>query len=105
MTVSLETKIPELPEEILKKPSKDDFDKKMREQDKIADEQRVIIEESKFKRRQVYDNGRVEGSNVTYKDLISGNIDEVKKFRNEKKAHLEKLNALKDRQRELDIEK
>ena len=31
MTVTLETKIPELPEEILKRPSKDEFDKKMKE--------------------------------------------------------------------------
>ena len=107
MTVSLETKIPELPapEDILKKPSKDEFDKKMKDQDRIADEQRIIIEESRYKRKQVYDNGRVEGSNVTYKDLISGNIDDVKKFRSEKKSHLEKLNALKERQNELELEK
>ncbi len=42
---------------------------------------------------------------MTYREVITENIEEVKKFRNEKKGHLDKLNALKDRQREIDQQK
>jgi len=42
---------------------------------------------------------------MTYRDLISNSIEDVKKARNEKRAQLDRLNALKDRQRELDSQK
>jgi len=44
----------------------------------------------------VYEGGKVEGLNVTFKDLIGDNIEEVKKFRNDKRGHLDKLNAFKE---------
>jgi hypothetical protein len=44
----------------------------------------------------------VEGSNETYHDLISNNIEEVKKIRNEKHGKLDRINALKVRYNELD---
>jgi|TARA_B110000305_G_C19428671_1_gene635054 hypothetical protein len=78
--------LPELPadSDIKKKPSKDVFDKKMRELDRKAEEYKITIEENRYKKRQVYEGGKVEGSNVTYRDLITSNIDEVKKFRDTK---------------------
>jgi hypothetical protein len=100
--VTLETKIPELPKEILKEPSRDDFNKKMKDLDAEAEQLKITVEENKFKRRQVYEGGKVEGENVTYREVITGNIEEVKKFRADKKEHLDKLNALRDRQRDLE---
>jgi len=45
--------LPELPapDEILKKPSDDEFRKKMRDLDTEAEEKKINIEESKYKRR------------------------------------------------------
>lgn len=97
-TVSMDEELPELPTEIKSKPSKDEFDRLMREQDKLADSLRVTIEDNKFKRRQVYDGGKVEGSNVTYSDLIGENIEEVKKFKSNRRDKLDRLNELKARQ-------
>lgn len=56
----------------------------MRELDRKAEEFKITIEENRYKKRQVYEGGKVEGSNVTYRDLITTNIDEVKKFRDTK---------------------
>lgn len=63
--------IPELPadSDIKKKPSKDVFDKKMRELDRKAEELKITIEDNRYKKRQVWEGGKVEGSNVTYRDL------------------------------------
>ena len=90
---------------MLKEPSRDNFNNEMKALDKKAEELKITVEESKFKRRQVYEGGKVEGENVTYREVITENIEEVKKFRNEKKGHLDKLNALKDRQRAIELEK
>jgi len=42
----------------------------MRQQDKMVEEKRLIIDEARYNRKQVYEGGRVEGQNVTYRDLI-----------------------------------
>lgn len=56
-------KIPELPtgDEIKKKPSKDEFDRKMKELDERANQKRALIEELRLKRKLVYEGGKVEG--------------------------------------------
>jgi uncharacterized coiled-coil DUF342 family protein len=99
--------VPELPaiEDIKKKPSKDEFDRKMKELDTTANQLRATIEDSRYKRRQVYEGGKVEGQNITFRDVLSTNIEAVKKVKNERRAKLDRLNVLKDRQRELDNSK
>jgi hypothetical protein len=49
--------------------------------------------------------GKVEGENVTYREVITANIESVKKFRFDIKEHLDKLNVLRDRQKELEAKK
>jgi hypothetical protein len=87
---------------MLKEPSRDKFNDEMKGLDKKAEELKITVEESKYKRRQVYEGGKVEGENITYREVITENIEEVKKFRGDKKVHLDKLNALKERQREIE---
>lgn len=77
----------------------------MRAQDKVVEEKRLIIEESRHKRKQAWEGGKVEGQNVTYRDLINAHGDEIKGHRDEKRGHLDKLHALKDRQAELEAER
>ena len=72
-------------EETLKEPSRDKFNDEMRAFDKKVEELKTTVEDSKYKRRQVYEGGKVEGENVTYREVISERIEEVKKFRAEKK--------------------
>jgi uncharacterized coiled-coil DUF342 family protein len=105
MTVTVDTVLPELPKDIIKEPSRDDFNKKMKDLDAEAEQLKITVEENKFKRRQVYEGGKVEGENVTYREVITENIEEVKKFRANKKDHLDKLNELRERQRELEGKK
>jgi len=42
---------------------------------------------------------------VTYREVIAERIEEVKKVRADKKGHLDRMNALKDRQREIETQK
>lgn len=77
----------------------------MKDLDKQAEELKVHVEGNRFQRNRVYEGGKVEGGDVTYRDLIMSNIDEVKKVRAKHREHLDKLNVLKDRQRELEAEK
>ena len=76
----MDTVIPELPtkEKMLKKPNWEDFEKEMRDLDQKAQELRASIDECHHKRSQVYQGGKREGEDVTFKDLIAKNIDEVK---------------------------
>jgi hypothetical protein len=46
---------------LLKEPSRDGFNNEMKALDKQAEELKITVEESKFKRRQVYEGGKVEG--------------------------------------------
>ena len=105
MTVTIETVLPALPKDILKEPSRDEFNKKMKDLDAEAEQLKITVEENKFKRRQVYEGGKVEGENVTYREVITENIEEVKKYRANKKEHLDKLNDLRDKQRDLESQK
>lgn len=70
MTAS--TVIEELPSiaDTLKKPSKDEFNKKMNALDKVIEEKKIIVERNKLIKRGVYEGGKIEGSNVTYRDSI-----------------------------------
>lgn len=42
---------------------------------------------------------------MTYREVIAERIEEVKKVRADKKKHLDKMNALKERQREIETQK
>jgi uncharacterized coiled-coil DUF342 family protein len=77
----------------------------MKDLDAEAEQLKITVEENKFKRRQVYEGGKVEGENVTYREVITENIEGVKKFRLEKKEHFDKLDVLRERQKELETKK
>ena len=99
LVVTLDTEIPELPPaaKIVKKPVHEDFQKKMRQLDQRADELRAGVDVAREQRAQVYDGGKVEGGEVTYREVIMTNIEDVRKVRAQHKEHLDKLNDLKDK--------
>lgn len=100
-------KMPELPAagKIVKKPVREEFQKKMRELDDRAAELRASVDANRRQRSRIYGEGKVEGGDITYKEVLSSNIEDVKKVRAQHREHLDKLNGLKDRQRELEAEK
>jgi len=77
----------------------------MRVLDTKASELRGAIEENRSRRKLIYDGGKVEGKNVTYRDLVSTNIDDMKKFQQDRRGQLDKLNVLKNREKELQNQK
>lgn len=107
VVVTLDTKIPEFPapDKVVKRPVREDFQKKMRELDQRAEALKASVEAARHQRSRVYEGGKVEGGDVTYRDLIMSNIEDVKKVRAQHREQLDKLNALKDRQRELEADK
>lgn len=76
----------------------------MRELDDQANNLRAKIEDGKYRRKIVFDGGKVEDSGETF-EAISGKIDEIKKIRNEKREKLDKFKELGDKQKDLDNEK
>jgi hypothetical protein len=42
----------------------------MRALDKVIEENKIIVEKNKLIKRGVYEGGKIEGSNVTYRDSI-----------------------------------
>lgn len=77
----------------------------MRQLDSRADELKSGVEAARHQRNQVYAGGKAEGGDKTYKDDILGKIDDVRKARATHKEGVDKLNALKTEQRELENEK
>jgi len=77
----------------------------MRALDKIIDEKKIIVEKNKLIKRGVFEGGKIEGSNVTYRDSIIEQGEEIKKIRNLRRSLLDEMNKLKERQRELDVKK
>lgn len=53
----------------------------MKDLDKKADELKVNVQAYRSQRNKVYEGGKVDGGDVTYRDLIMSNIEEVKKVR------------------------
>ena len=53
----------------------------MKDLDRRAEELKASVEENRFKRNRVYEGGKIDGGDVTFKDLIMSNIEEVKKVR------------------------
>jgi len=96
-TVTKDEVLPELPADIKKKPSRDEFDRQMKELDHEANGLRAKIEDARLRKRMVYDGQKVEGGNDSYYELISSNIEEVKKIKNERRGKLDKVNALRER--------
>jgi len=73
--------------------------------DKVIDEKKIIVEKNKLIKRGVFEGGKIEGSNVTYRDSIIEQGEQIKQIRNQRRAHLDEMNKLKERQRELDVKK
>lgn len=99
-----DTKLPELPSEVLKKPSKDELHAKLDELDKLVEEQRLVADENRYKRRQVLDGGKVS-DNANIREVMGDNIEQVKEFREQRKAHLTNLGNLRSELRVLETEK
>ena len=77
----------------------------MKELDTQAVKWREQCEENRYKRQQVYDGGKVDGSNVTYREVLTKDIEEIKKIKNQRKTQIDRVKELNNRQRELDGEK
>lgn len=66
-----------------------------------AEEQRLIVDENRHLRRLVLDGVKV-GENQSFRDLIGDNFDQVKKFREEKSKHYDRINLLKEKLKKLE---
>lgn len=88
--VTIDSELPALPtkDQMLKQPSKEAFDAKMAECDqkiqKLRNEQKGLH----TKRREVIDGGKMSGSNQTYREALTGKINELRTV-NKKKRDLQ----------------
>jgi len=57
------------------------------------------MDNGRYQRKQVYEGGKIEGSNITYKEVLSGNIEDVKQIKAERRIKIDRLNELKNRER------
>ena len=103
--VTIDTKVPELPKTLIKKPNRDEFEKGMKELDRDAEALKIDIEELRYKKRQVYETGHVGDESIEYKALMTEKFDEVKKFQEEKRKHYDRLKVLKEQAQAIEAEK
>ena len=89
---------------MLKKPSRDDFDKKMRELDNQINAKRQIVEENKNKKRGIFESGKAIGGNNN-RESISSHGAEIKEIQKEKNKLLDELNGIKEKQQGLEAKK
>jgi len=73
----------------------------MNDYDKEAEELKIEIEDNKYKKRNVREGRLVGDSGVTFRERIGDNLDEIKKFRDDKRIQQDKLGALKARYEDL----
>jgi len=76
---------------VKKKPSKDEFERKMKELDENAAKFKAISEDAKYRRKNVFDGRKDTGPNESYREIISSNIEEVKKFQKDKSDKIERI--------------
>jgi hypothetical protein len=86
--VTLETEVPALPakEDILKQPSKDVFDEQMAALDNQIKHLREQKEDLFNKKRETIEGGKIQGSNMTFKEGLTAKINESKEINKKKRA-------------------
>ena len=77
----------------------------MRALDKIIEEKKIIVEKNKLIKRGVYEGIKIDGNGVSHRDSIIEQGAEIKKIRDSRRAHLDEMKKLKERQNELDLKK
>ena len=94
--VTVDTKLPELPsaDEIIKKPSEDEFRQAMRDLDEQAELARLGINEFKNKRKEAYEG--LSGMDPAVREKMMADIESLKKFKNKKSALIGKIREARE---------
>lgn len=85
---------------ILKLPAKEAFEEEMAKLDLKIKELRNTKEDLHTKRREVIDGGKVQGSSMTYREVLSGKINELKAINAKKRSCQDAVKAVSE---ELDV--
>ena len=73
-------------EDILKQPSHEQFEEEMAKLDQKIKELRTKKEDLHQKRREIIDGGKMQGSSMTYREVLSQKINSMKEVNNKKRS-------------------
>lgn len=105
--VTATTELPQLPpkDQILKQPVKEVFEEEMARLDLKIKELRTTKDELHSKRREIIDGGKMQGSSMTYREHLSGKINELKEINIKKRECKDNVKGVKEELEVLDNEK
>ena len=65
----------------------------MKQIDQSAEQLIIKVKENREKRRQLYENGKIDGNSLL-KGEVNSNIEQIKQQRNQKRAQIDRLKIL-----------
>ena len=87
-------------EDILKQPSHEQFEEEMAKLDQKIKELRTKKEDLHQKRREIIDGGKMQGSSMTYREVLSQKINSMKEVNNKKRSLQSQVKVVSE---ELDV--
>jgi len=105
--VTMDTEVPAIVEKSLRKkePSKEEFEKKMKDFDNKIMQIRDKINELSFKKKETREGGKVSGTQISYREFMNQKIEEIRVLRIKKKDLHNKKNAIMDKIKIIELER
>ena len=103
----MDTEVPPIVEKSLRKkePSKEEFEKKMKELDNKILHIRDKINNTSNKKKETREGGKVNGTQVSFREFLNQKIAEIRVLRDKKKDLYNHKNAIADQIKVIELER
>jgi chromosome segregation ATPase len=107
VVVTAETEVPATVEKSLRKkePSKDEYEKKMKELDSKIMQIREHINTLSLKKKEAREGGKVKGTTISYKEFLNQKIEEIRGLRDQKRDLYNQKNAIIEQIKVIELER
>ena len=105
--MTAETEVPATVEKSLRKkePSKDEYEKKMKELDSNIVQIREHINTLSLKKKEAREGGKVKGTTISYKEFLNQKIEEIRGLRDQKRDLYNQKNAIIEQIKVIELER
>ena len=107
VVVTAETEVPAIVEKSLRKkePSKEEYEKKMKELDNKIMQIREHINTLSLKKKEAREGGKVKGTTISYKEFLNQKIEEIRGLRDQKRDLYNQKNAIIEQIKVIELER
>ena len=88
-----------------KEPSKDEYEKKMKELDNKIMQIREHINTLSLKKKEAREGGKVKGTTISYKEFLNQKIEEIRGLRDQKRDLYNQKNAIIEQIKVIELER